>query len=163
MMEDPNTEQFFSQTTGVSISLPTGWQKGTLDAPLDSPTDLYWLPPVGEYTPQIVIQILPIPDDEYHPDNYQEMAESLLSEQRSQDTINVLEELEQRLTMIDQHPARVDVFNYVDRESEVAITQYQACIQLQNAVGVLIAMVRTENAAQQLPIFEKATQSIGFK
>lgn len=163
-MESPTTNyvHYSSKLTGISITLPINWQNAEVEEETDAPTDIYVLPSDNDYDPQILIKIIEIPEDERHPENYQELAEAMMDSQCNNDTLNILELIEQRLVTIDNCPARIDIFNYVDIELEVPITQYQVCIQQDTAVCGLLAMVQTEYLEQYLPIFEAATQSIRF-
>ncbi|HLO86236.1 MAG TPA: hypothetical protein VK203_14680 [Nostocaceae cyanobacterium] len=162
---DSNTigySNFLSAVTGVSIYLPNNWQKQDLEDGADEFVDFYFLPSGQEYDPQIMLKLFKLPGDELNANNYQELAVALLEEQCKNDTINALELLEQKIIEIDNYPARIDVFNYVDAELEIPITQYQVCIQQNYGVCGLLAMVQTEYLEQYLPIFETAAKSIRF-
>jgi hypothetical protein len=154
---------FFSEVTGISISLPNDWQQADVEEEPDELYDLYFLPSEQEYDPQIVLKQFALPEDELNANNYQELAEALLEEQSKNDTINALELLEQKIIEIDNYPARIDIFNYVDTQLEVSITQYQVCIQQNHGVCGLVAMVQTEYLEQYLPVFEAAAKSIHFQ
>jgi hypothetical protein len=152
---------YSSPITGISLTLPKNWQQSKVEE-TDEPTDIYFLPSDYDYDPQIIIKVFEIPEAENHPDNYQEFAVALLEMQCKNDTLNLLEVLEQKLVTIDNSPARIDVFNYVDSELEVPITQYQVCIQQDAAVCGFLAMVETAYLSEYLPILEAAVQSMRF-
>ena len=63
---------------------------------------------------------------------------------------------------IDNHSARIDIFKMIDEETQIPITQYQLTVQLNTAVFGLIAIMKTEEQDNYLPIFNEAVQSIKF-
>ncbi len=151
---------FCSQVTKTTITLPANWQRAEVEA--DVPTDVYFLTSDYDYDPQIIVRIIEIPEDERHALNYQELAEALMLEQSKNSALNLLEVIEQKIVMIDDHPARIDVFHHLDREMKTLITQYQACIQGDSNPCGFLAMVEAEYLEKYLPIFEAAVQSICF-
>ena len=152
-----------SEITGISITLPSSWQKAEVEEETDVPTDIYFIPSDRDYEPQITIKSFAISEDERHGNNYQEFAEAIMNVQCKNDTLNILEVMGEKLVMIDNCTARIDVFNYVDMELEVPITQYQVSIQQDTGVCGFLAMVETDYLEEYLPIFAAAAESIRFK
>jgi hypothetical protein len=160
-----NNEQklrFSSKKTGISITLPIGWyqesQTGT-----EYPTDIYFQSLGEPYSPYITIKVIQLPEVEYHENSYQELSEVLLKEQAQYSALEPLEMLEQRLENINHHPARIDIFNFIEKETKIPVTQYQLTLQLDMAVCGLIAIMKTEDKDYYLPVFNEAVQTIEFK
>ncbi|OBQ26743.1 MAG: hypothetical protein AN483_20525 [Aphanizomenon flos-aquae MDT14a] len=153
--------QFSSKKTGVSITLPIGWYK-EIKEDTDYPTDIYYQSSGEPFSPCITIKIIQIPEVEYHQNNYQQLSEIMLAEQAQHSFSQPLEILEQLLENIDNHSARIDIFKMIDEETQIPITQYQLTVQLNTAVFGLIAIMKTEEQDNYLPIFNEAVQSIKF-
>lgn len=154
--------RFFSKKTGISITLPIGWYQESKED-TDYPTDIYFQSLGEPYSPYITIKIIQLLEVEYHENSYQELSEVLLKEQAQYSSWQPLEMLEQRLENINHHPARIDIFNYIEKETKIPVTQYQLTLQLDMAVCGLIAIMKTEDKNYYLPIFNEAVQTIEFK
>ncbi|HBW88599.1 MAG TPA: hypothetical protein DEG17_06915 [Cyanobacteria bacterium UBA11149] len=153
--------QFSSKKTGISITLPIGWyQESKEDA--DSPSDIYFQSLGEPYSPYITIKVIQIPEIEYHENSYQELSEIILKEQAEYSSWKPLEMLEQRLGNINHHPARIDIFNFIEKETKIPVTQYQLTLQLDRAVCGLVAIMKTEDKDRYLPVFNEAVQTIKF-
>lgn len=155
--------RFSSPKTNVAITLPVGWFKGSITEETDYPTDIYFLSPGAPCAPQMIIKIIEIPPAERHPHNYQELSEIVLLEQAQHSLLQPIQIIDQRLEMIGDRPARIDIFNYIDCDSQIPITQYQISIQLDTAVCGVVAMVKTEDQERYIPLFEQAAKSITIK
>ncbi len=154
--------RFSSKKTGISITLPIGWyQENKEDT--EYPTDIYFQSLGEPYSPYITIKVIQLPEVEYHENSYQELSEVLLKEQAQYSSWQPLEMLEQRLENINHHAARIDIFNLIEKETKIPVTQYQVTLQLDMAVCGLIAIMKTEDKDYYLPIFNEAVQTIEFK
>ena len=151
--------RFSGKKTGVAITLPIGWHQES-NEDTNYATDIYYQSLGEPYSPCITVKIIEIPEAEYHQNNYQELSEILLTEQAQSSFSQTLEILEQRIENIDQHSARIDVFNMIDEETKIPVTQYQVTIQLAAAVCGIVAIMKTEDQDFYRPIFNEAVSSL---
>lgn len=150
---------FSSKKTGISIILPIGWYQESKED-TDYPTDIYYQSLGEQYSPCITIKIIEIPEIEYHQNNYQQLSEILLAEQAQHSCSQPLEILEQQIENIDGRSARIDIFNMIDQETKISVTQYQVTIQLDTAVCGLVAILKTEDQDLYLPILNEAVRTL---
>jgi hypothetical protein len=162
-MDIPNNSEhklrFSSKKTGISITLPIGWYQESQED-TKYPTDIYFQSLGEPYSPYITIKVIEIPESEYHENSYQELSEIILTEQAQYSCLEPLEMLEQLLVNINHHSARIDIFNFIEKETKIPVTQYQLTLQLDMAVCGLIAIMKTEDKDYYLPIFNEAVQTI---
>ncbi len=153
--------QFSSEDTGISITLPMGWFKDNTAKDEEYPTDVYVVTLGAQYAPTITIKIIDLPEEELSENSYLQLSEVVLSEQSDNSASN-LEIIEQRLETIDSRYARIDIFNYIEKETKIPATQYLATVQLDTAVCGLIAMMKQEDKDDYLPIINEAVKSMHF-
>ncbi|MEM6350715.1 MAG: hypothetical protein AAF766_08125 [Cyanobacteria bacterium P01_D01_bin.14] len=154
------SQRFVGPVTGIAISLPPNWQSKILSQPSEPPAELYQRPPAKQHSPQIVVQVIPIPPGEYYEGSYRDLAAELILEQQQASLNGSIREIDHREVTIDGHAARVDVFSYIDPDSDTSIIQYQVCVQMASAVGAMVGSVTTAEMMQYLPIFEAAENSL---
>ncbi|MEO1589684.1 MAG: hypothetical protein AAFU71_00180 [Cyanobacteria bacterium J06632_22] len=159
-MANLTTQQFVGPVTGIAIAIPPNWQSKILRPSPEAPTELYQCPPAKQHSPQIVVQVIPIPVEEYYEGSYRDLAAELILEQQEASLNGSIREIDQREVTIDGYAARVDVFSYIDPDSDTSIIQYQVCVQMASAVGAIVGSVTTAEMMQYLPIFEAAENSL---
>lgn len=149
----PNTKHYYNLEIGVSIELPTNWQE--CDRSFER--TIYECQTRDRYSPQLLIQIVPLPPLSDSQNRCDALAEELLKLQPSS-----LEMSDRQYLDIDRYPARMDIFTFKDPEFGVSVTHYQVCIQRYNLLYGVVGMVETRSASIYLPIFAAATESIRF-
>ncbi|MBD2136480.1 hypothetical protein H6F32_02505 [Anabaena sp. FACHB-1237] len=153
--------RFSGKKTGISIILPMGWYQES-NEDINYPTDIYYKSLGEPYSPCITVKVIEVPETEYHQNNYQELSEILLAEQAQYSCSQPLEILEQRMENIDDHFARIDIFNMIDEETKIVVTQYQVTVQLEIGVCGLVAIMKAEDQDLYLPILNEAMRSLRF-
>ncbi|MEO0755707.1 MAG: hypothetical protein AAFY78_02405 [Cyanobacteria bacterium J06648_16] len=153
-------QRFVGPVTGIAIALPPDWQSKILNQSSETPAELYQRPPAKKYSPQIIVQVIPVPPEEHSDDSYQDLADSLMLEQQQASLNGSIREIDQREITVDGHVARVDVSSYIDPKSEASIIQYQVCVQMETAVGAIVGSVTATEMMQYFPIFEAAEKSL---
>lgn len=153
--------QFDSEETGVSITLPVGWLKDNKSKDEEYPSDVYVVTLGAKYSPTITIKIIELPAEELSDSSYLQLSEVVLLEQ-SKNSCSNLEVIDQRLETIDSRSARIDILNYIEKETKIPATQYLATVQLDTAVCGLIAIMKQEDKDDYLPVIDEAVKSMKF-
>ncbi len=161
MNKPQGTVVFKGIETGVTISLNANWHQESKGDPI-YPTEVYYVTRGGEFAPTITIRKIDLPPDEYHRDNYLQLSQILLDEQSSQNESSPPHVLEQHIVQVDDHPCRIDIFEWVEKDTGIPIIQFQATIQLSSSVCGFVAILKKEDQSTYLPTITDAAFSLKF-
>ena len=165
---DPNWMDVACEYSPLTLKLPRGWQRDGARSQVNGSTDIFFgptAPPVNPdlesaSEPQLLVKTIPTPEGMT---NFQSVATALKAQQLQAGGGAAVQSLAEETTLVDDHPAKLDIFTYQDAALQTTVMQCQACIQQAESVCILMGMARGGEQQDYLHVFQQVVASVKFR